>query len=441
MSHLSWREIEDLACGDARPSDEVRGHLRACPLCAQRLEQLRAVFVAARGLAADQVPDGRDAVKQAVGAAPRVRRMSCRAVRGLLDSYLDGALDEGLTARLEAHLFTCATCYRAWRELLDLRGAAASLPAEAPPDGLRERIHARVAAEAAAAVPSRPPVRWARPAWLAAAASLVVVVGLAVMLTIGHQAPPPAPAAPGVTVATAEVPATPTWTPRPVQPAAPAAREARTPPEARRERVARRPARREAARARVARSRHRRMEGRPSTPEPEEISAAGTALAAAPVTASTRPTSQPAERRAPAVPVSSPAPKPEAIAVLPARPAPAERASSPGTSEPATSTTATERKPTAAGSESHRPSGAAPTPPAPEVPSATGTPRAPEVRLAAAGEEAGLRWLPVRGDETEHVVVSSPTRPSDQLARAAARINRQLAADEAAERDGWIAIK
>ncbi len=99
----------------------------------------------------------------------------------LLSAYADGELDD--VASLEAHLPTCPPCtarlaeYRAMGDALRRQARAETAPA-----ALRERIAATL--EAAEATAASPWARRRRPMWspgvLAAAAAVVLAVGLAV---------------------------------------------------------------------------------------------------------------------------------------------------------------------------------------------------------------------------------------------------------------------
>ncbi|HTD59984.1 MAG TPA: anti-sigma factor [Gemmatimonadaceae bacterium] len=99
----------------------------------------------------------------------------------LLSAYADGELDD--VASLEAHLPTCAPCTA---RLAEYRGMGDALRrqahAETAPLALRQRIAATL--EAAEATAASPWARRRRPMWspgvLAAAAAVVLAVGLAV---------------------------------------------------------------------------------------------------------------------------------------------------------------------------------------------------------------------------------------------------------------------
>jgi len=167
---LSWGQVESIATGEQSPTGDVREHLESCADCRRRLAGFSAVLAAARALPVEQAPELADEIGRAVAATEGVRPLGCTDSLRLLDAYRDGELAERLVARFETHLFTCPRCYRAYRELLDLHEAALAVQPEAAPAGLRERIHASVAAEAATSRRMTRPAFVGRPAWAAAAA-------------------------------------------------------------------------------------------------------------------------------------------------------------------------------------------------------------------------------------------------------------------------------
>ena len=96
----------------------------------------------------------------------------------LLADLMDGTLDEGDLAGVQAHLDVCASCREGLSHATAGRQAARSLPqATAPTD-----LHQRIAAEAGGrgrATPSQGIPAWYRWAGVAAAAAVVVAVAIA----------------------------------------------------------------------------------------------------------------------------------------------------------------------------------------------------------------------------------------------------------------------
>jgi anti-sigma factor RsiW len=114
----------------------------------------------------------------------------CGRFAALVHDRLDGALDAGSAADLEAHLASCAACRALAADLAELRRTAAGLPGFSPRAEVWARLSERLAGELAA----RPRPFWtgARVA-LAMAATLVVAVSASVWLMRGPSAPAPAP--------------------------------------------------------------------------------------------------------------------------------------------------------------------------------------------------------------------------------------------------------
>jgi anti-sigma factor RsiW len=110
--------------------------------------------------------------------------MNCESFRDLYELYSLGVLEGKEKCEMEEHLATgCPTCETEIRRALDLNAAISStVPLADPPARLRSRIHNSFHEEAhPIARPEVIPIRshW-RPSapWLAAAASLLAIIGL-----------------------------------------------------------------------------------------------------------------------------------------------------------------------------------------------------------------------------------------------------------------------
>jgi anti-sigma factor RsiW len=120
----------------------------------------------------------------------------CGRFAALIHDRLDGALEAGSAADLEAHLASCAACRALAADLEEMRRTAAGLPDFTPRAEVWTRLSERLAGELAA----RP-----RPFWtgtrvaLAMAATLVVAVSASLWLMRGPSAPAPQAAAQGGT--------------------------------------------------------------------------------------------------------------------------------------------------------------------------------------------------------------------------------------------------
>lgn len=494
---LSWWEIEQIADGQ-ECGDDARAHLAECGYCARRLEQARRMRQAAAALPSHLPTFGPDAVKAAVASAPPVRLLSCRAVRKMLAAYADGLLDEHRRAAIEVHLSCCDECQKAWRAMVDLRSALSAVPVHQPPDGLRDRVHAAVAAEAAR---QRPMVvaLW-RPAWALAAAAVFVVMAFVALWVVGLHKPalgpvtvgPPqvAVAPPGGQIAhrpqLPEISAT--------SPGSPAARPT-APAEVTRPRIIH-------ARSRVVRRplRRRRIARRPAAAVPTTAgrpvgpSAAGERALCQPSTAVEVETGRVGE--APAVPppavaaiqpeiTGQPTPKPEvtvplaegspgakpksavppstrAVAAAPVQPGAVSGERVPGESAVAVtpqddnrgSSTAVASAPEKVKGPEPGEAGKAPAPTAvakaggqetgrgevvAEQPEGMSTGHK-EVRVAEAPQQPSVRWLPVRTARKTTVVVPRVNR-DEQLRALEQRLNERIRADAEAAGTGWIEIK
>ena len=122
----------------------------------------------------------------------------CGRFAALIHDRLDGGLDAGSVANLEAHLASCAACQALAADLEEMRRTAEGLPDFTPRAEVWARLSERLAGELAA----RPRPFWtgARVA-LAMAATLVVAVTASVWLMRGPSAPAPQAAAQGGTAA------------------------------------------------------------------------------------------------------------------------------------------------------------------------------------------------------------------------------------------------
>ena len=120
--------------------------------------------------------------------------MNCEQVRNLLDEYLDGELAAAQRASVDEHLAGCAPCRAELEILRNTATLVGSLPRVKAPKELTEDIKARLVSRPAAVRSRRRPVvlRWVGiGGWVAAAATLIVVIKLA-----PWEGPPAEPAPP-----------------------------------------------------------------------------------------------------------------------------------------------------------------------------------------------------------------------------------------------------
>jgi predicted anti-sigma-YlaC factor YlaD len=105
--------------------------------------------------------------------------MTCEQCSDWLGDAVDGTLDAGRQAQLDAHCRGCASCSELLNDLKEIRAAAATLERHTPSPELWRAIAARVQAPAFAAAPAaggRHGTSWAA---LATAAALVMMLGTA----------------------------------------------------------------------------------------------------------------------------------------------------------------------------------------------------------------------------------------------------------------------
>ena len=95
----------------------------------------------------------------------------------LLADLLDGTLDEGDLAGVQAHLDSCATCRQDVAAATEGERAARSLPVEDPPTDLHQRV---VRAGGGPGTTAQGTPRWYR--WAGVAAAAAVVGGIAIAL-------------------------------------------------------------------------------------------------------------------------------------------------------------------------------------------------------------------------------------------------------------------
>ena len=132
--------------------------------------------------------------------------MICEKSRELIDTYVEGALDDSAVREIEAHHRGCVACREEERRARALRAEVAALPRSIDPardlwGGVADRLERRQGGNVVA-FPAKPaaraPVTWKR---ALAAASIVLVAGAAVVISRRPSAPPGAatPVAPGGT--------------------------------------------------------------------------------------------------------------------------------------------------------------------------------------------------------------------------------------------------
>ncbi len=101
------------------------------------------------------------------------KMMTCASVDELLLDILEGDVSAETSAAVEEHVSECARCAALLRDIRDVRESAAALPDLAPSADLWKGISSRIEAPVVA-LGGRKQTRFAAPAWIAAAAALLI---------------------------------------------------------------------------------------------------------------------------------------------------------------------------------------------------------------------------------------------------------------------------
>lgn len=117
--------------------------------------------------------------------------MTCAECRELVGELIDGTLAPDRRADVQAHVGVCAACRLLEEDFAAIRRAAAGLERPAPPDGLWMQIAGRIKSDPAfkGRTAARPPSWTMGARWLAAAATLVVVVVALAWMVFRGQGP------------------------------------------------------------------------------------------------------------------------------------------------------------------------------------------------------------------------------------------------------------
>jgi hypothetical protein len=108
--------------------------------------------------------------------------MTCEQCNEWLGDAVDGTLDAGRQAQIDAHCRECAKCRELLNDLQDIRAAAATLDRYTPSPEVWRAIAAKVERPASTASPfgrDKPAAMWSQLSKLAAAAALVMMLGAA----------------------------------------------------------------------------------------------------------------------------------------------------------------------------------------------------------------------------------------------------------------------
>jgi len=128
--------------------------------------------------------------------------MSCERHIERIQELVDGTLGAIRRSELEQHLAECASCRALKDDLEKIRDAAAALPALPPPDGAWLQIAGRLRQEGRVRATAPLTARSHPYAWLAIAATLILVAGISILLLF-RSMPAPASTPAAGTAATA----------------------------------------------------------------------------------------------------------------------------------------------------------------------------------------------------------------------------------------------
>jgi len=129
--------------------------------------------------------------------------MSCERHIDRIQELVDGTLGAIRRSELEQHLAECASCRALKDDLEKIRDAAAALPALPPPDGAWLQIAGRLRQEGRVRATASVTARSHSYAWLAIAATLVLVAGVSILLLFRSMPAAPASTPAAGTAATA----------------------------------------------------------------------------------------------------------------------------------------------------------------------------------------------------------------------------------------------
>lgn len=111
--------------------------------------------------------------------------MSCQEIHTLLDAYVDGELDLVTTAQYERHLSECVNCRAACERYTEFhRSVKTQMPYFEPPEGLENRVRARLRLGGSSTATTRAKESSSRWRIWMAAAGVAAVLALTAMLAM-----------------------------------------------------------------------------------------------------------------------------------------------------------------------------------------------------------------------------------------------------------------
>ncbi len=185
--HPDFRELQSLVDEELEPiyRDDMKRHLRECEGCRDVASVLRNVAESLASIgSADAPSELPERILAACAEAEPVPRVGCDTARALASEYLDDELSGVQRDALETHLFSCESCYRAFKQMERTAEILRTTPPAAPPEDLHERICAAMEREKA---PAPALFAWRKAIGIAAGMAAAAAILLAVMMPRMHD--------------------------------------------------------------------------------------------------------------------------------------------------------------------------------------------------------------------------------------------------------------
>jgi anti-sigma factor RsiW len=144
-------ELQSLVDG-ALPAEEearLRAHCLVCPTCGAQVAELERVHWLLRERAVEVPANLLQRILHLLTSVLPVRKIGCAEALEMASAYIDDELNQLERETLETHLFACDSCYVEYVAMRTAASAMREAPAVPVSEGLKSRILAAVAVEAA----------------------------------------------------------------------------------------------------------------------------------------------------------------------------------------------------------------------------------------------------------------------------------------------------
>lgn len=212
-------ELQSLVDGALSPEQEarLRAHCLVCPTCGAQVAELERVHWLLRERAVEVPANLLQRILHLLTSVLPVRKIGCAEALEMASAYIDDELNQLERETLETHLFACDSCYIEYVAMRTAASAMREAPAVPVSEGLKSRILAAVAVEAAhdpaPALRLRPAFTFppvVRRAWAPAmAVAAVALMTLGVFHAMTGRSAQPAPTAPQPAPVVAAMPSEP----------------------------------------------------------------------------------------------------------------------------------------------------------------------------------------------------------------------------------------